>query len=114
MDDAHRMVAARYVENNPVAAGAVERAEAWPWSSARAHVEARADGLTDVAALARHVPDWRAMLARGLDAGDETERIERALRTGRPLGSPAWRRALVATYGLAVDPPARGRPPRSR
>jgi putative transposase len=114
MDDAHLMVAARYVENNPVAAGAVERAEAWPWSSARAHVEGRTDGLTDVAALARHVPDWRAMLARGLEAGDETERIERALRTGRPLGSLAWRRALVATYGLAADPPARGRPPRSR
>lgn len=35
MDDAHLMVAARYVENNPVVAGAVGRAESWPWSSAR-------------------------------------------------------------------------------
>ena len=74
----------------------------------------RADGLTDIAALARHVPDWRAMLARGLEAGDGRERIERALRTGRPLGSPAWSRALAATYGIAVEPPARGRPRRSR
>ena len=114
MDDAHLMVAARYVENNPVTAGAVDRAEAWPWSSARAHVGGRSDGLTDVAALARHVPDWRAMLARGLEAGDEAERIERALRTGRPLGSPAWRRTLAATFGIPLDPPVRGRPPRPR
>lgn len=113
MDDAHLMAAARYVENNPVAAGMVARAEAWPWSSARAHCEGIDDGLTDAAALGRHVPDWGAMLDRGLEAGDESERIERALRNGRPLGSPAWRRAVAETFGLAVDPPARGRP-RSR
>ncbi len=113
MDDAHLMVAARYVENNPVVAGMVGRAEAWPWSSARAHCEGRDDGLTDVAALGRHVANWRAMLSRGLETADEAERIERALRTGRPLGSPAWRRALATTCGLAADPPARGRPCRA-
>jgi putative transposase len=114
MDDSHLMVAARYVENNPVAAGVVGRAEAWAWSSARAHVDGRGDGLTDVEALGRHVPDWRAMLARGLEAADEAERIERALRTGRPLGSPAWRQALAATHGVPADPPVRGRPRRLR
>lgn len=90
MDEAHLMVAARYVENNPVAAGLVARAEAWPWSSARAHVEGRPDGLTDIAALAAHVPNWRAMLARGLEAADDDERIARAMRSGRPLGAGIW------------------------
>lgn len=113
MDDEHLMVAARYVENNPVVAGMVGRAEAWPWSSARAHCEGRDDGLTDVAALGRHVANWRAMLGRGLEAGDEAERIERALRSGRPLGSPAWRRTLAETCRFVVDPPARGRPRRA-
>jgi putative transposase len=94
MDDAHLMVAARYIENNPVAAGLVRRAEDWPWSSARAHVGGRGDGLTDVAALGRHVGDWRAMLERGLEAGDEAERVEQALRSGRPLGAAAWLAAL--------------------
>ncbi len=89
MDDAHLMAAARYVENNPVAAGLVGQAEAWPWSSARAHVAGRADGLTDIGALGAHVPDWRAMLARGLEAGDERERIAQAIRAGRPLGAAA-------------------------
>jgi len=114
MDDAHLMVAARYIENNPVAAGLVDRAEAWPWSSARAHVAGRPDGLTDVAALGRHVPDWRAMLERGLEAG-EAEAVERgiarALRSGRPAGGKAWLSALAERFAIAPAP-RRGRPPR--
>lgn len=34
-DDDHLMTTIFYVENNPVDAGLVERAELWPWSSAR-------------------------------------------------------------------------------
>lgn len=101
MDDAHLMVAVRYVENNPVAAGLVAQAEDWPWSSARAHVSKASDGLTDVGALGVHVPNWRAMLARGLEAADEREPIEQALRSGRPLGSLS---------GALSAPPRRGRP----
>ena len=110
MDDPHLMVAARYVENNPVAAGLVGRAQDWPWSSARAHVGGTADGLTDLAALAVHVPDWSAMLERGLEAADEAERIERALRSGRPAGAVSWLRTLAETRGLAMPPRPRGRP----
>ena len=110
MDEAHLMVAARYIENNPVAAGLVGHAEAWPWSSARAHVEWRPDGLTDLAGLGIHVANWRAMLARGLEAADERERIAASIRSGRPLGSPAWLQALVAR-GL---PAALARPARHR
>jgi len=110
MDDAHLMVVARYVENNPVAAGLVDRAGAWPWSSARAHLTGRPDGLTDIAALARHVADWRAMLERGLEAGGEEEaRIARAIRSGRPVGSDSWRKALAERFAIA-PPPKRGRP----
>lgn len=83
MDDAHLMVAARYIENNPVAAGMVTRAEDWPWSSARAHVSGQSEGLTDVTALGQHVRNWRAMLADGLEASDA---VETALKTGRQVG----------------------------
>jgi putative transposase len=110
MDDAHLMVATRYIENNPVAAGLTWRAEAWPWSSAKAHIEGRADGFTDLAALGRHVPNWRAMLARGLDAGDEDERIAKAMRSGWPAGAEPWLRSLADRFGIALDRPRRGRP----
>lgn len=36
--DAHLMVAAAYIDLNPVRAGVVDRPESWPWSSYRAHV----------------------------------------------------------------------------
>jgi putative transposase len=85
MDDRHMMVAARYIENNPVTAGIVKTAEDWRWSSARAHIDQRDDGLTDWHAIGQHVPNWRAMLAEGLEAG---ALVELHLKTGQPLGKP--------------------------
>jgi len=89
MDDGHLMVAARYVENNPVRAGLCRRAEDWHWSSARAHILGVDDGLTDVAALGDHIRNWRAFLADGLEAADRDDEIEAAMRSGRPLGRPS-------------------------
>ena len=85
MDDRHMMVAARYIENNPVSAGIVESAEDWRWSSARAHIDQRDDGLTDWNAIGQNVPNWRAMLVDGLEAG---ALVELHLKTGQPLGKP--------------------------
>lgn len=114
MDDAHLMVAARYVENNPVAAGLVREAEAWAWSSARAHVTGRPDGLTDARALGVHVPNWRAMLARGLEAGDADEAIERALRSGGPIGAPPWLATLADRFGALPGARRQGRPHKNK
>jgi putative transposase len=90
MDDSHLMVAVRYVENNPVKAGLVASAGAWPWSSARAHLDGLDDGLTDNAALAPFITNWRAYLAEGLEAADKDEAVESALRSGRPMGQEVW------------------------
>jgi putative transposase len=109
MDDAHLMAAVRYVEANPVAAGLVEAAGDWHWSSARSHIagkRAEDDPLTDVAALGKHVRNWRSMLRHGLEAGDlgaegeaVAEAIEARLRTGRPLADAEqvvdWEAALA-------------------
>ena len=86
MDDAHLVTAIRYMELNPVA----QRAEDWPWSSAKAHVSGKPDGLTDITATAGLLGKWRAMLEQGLEAGNldpEETAIEAQLRTGRPRGS---------------------------
>jgi putative transposase len=100
MDDAHLMAAIRYVENNPVAANMVGAAQDWPWSSAQSHVQGRRtrhDPLTDLAALKDAVPNWRAMLRHGLEAGGVSahgeaiaEAVEARLRTGRPLAAEDW------------------------
>ncbi len=110
MDDTHLMVAVRYIETNPVKAGMVARAEDWPWSSARAHINGVPDRLTDVDALGRHVANWRAMLAMGLEAADWDESVERALRSGRPLADDGWIARLEAESGARLAVPRRGRP----
>lgn len=90
MDDAHLMVAVRYVENNPVKAGLVGAAGDWRWSSARAHLDGIDDGLTNVAAIGQHIANWRAYLADGLEAAERDEAVEAAMRSGRPLGRATW------------------------
>lgn len=124
MDDAHLLAAVRYVENNPVAARMVARAEDWRWSSARSHVAGRrlpGDVLTDVAALKAHVPNWQAMLRHGAElgnAGEQAERmadaIEARLRTGRPLGAAEWVAAQEVALGRPLAPKKRGPKPKAR
>ncbi|MFZ5706314.1 MAG: hypothetical protein ACOY5R_13780 [Pseudomonadota bacterium] len=119
MDDRHLMIAARYVEQNPVAAGLVAQAGDWRWSSARSHLAGRRtadDPLTDVEALARHVPDWAAFLCDGVEAAgsDEAllnprEAIESRLATGRPLAGEDWIARQEAALARPLAPRKRGR-----
>src|ERR1700723_2730985 len=45
MDEAYLVAAARYVPMNPVRARLVAHPRDWPWSSARAHLTGKDDGL---------------------------------------------------------------------
>jgi putative transposase len=114
MDNAHLMAAVRYVENNPVAAGMVARAQDWDWSSAGSHIKGkrlRHDPLTDVAALGQHVANWRALLKFGMEAADDQaapEVIEARIRTGRPLASPEWIAEAEAAMDRKLGPQRRG------
>ncbi|MFC5322932.1 hypothetical protein [Bradyrhizobium oligotrophicum] len=46
MDEAHLAAALRYVSLNPVRARMVARPQDWAWSSTRAHLRGRDDGVT--------------------------------------------------------------------
>lgn len=119
MDDAHLMVAVRYVENNPVAAGIVAEAGNYRWSSARSHLagtRADDDPLTNIGALGRHVHNWRAMLREGLeamDSPDAVEAIEARLRTGRPLADPDWIAKTEALIARKLAPQKPGPKPKA-
>ena len=86
MDETYLLAAARYVEMNPVAAGIVENAAAWPWSSARAHLAATDDEFVTVAPQLEMARDWRLFLA-GAAEEEQVNEIRKHERTGRPLGS---------------------------
>jgi putative transposase len=110
MDDAHLMAAARYVELNPVRARLVDGAEDWPWSSARAHLEGRDDGLASAAPLLGREGDWRAFHDQGLSE-DEHKALQAGERTGRPLGSAEFVAALERDLGRPLARQKPGRKP---
>ena len=112
MDEEHLMAAARYVAMNPVRARLVERAEDWPWSSVRAHLIGRDDGLVELAPLLSRCGGRFADLI-----GEETDAaLVAALRAaetiGRPLGPPEFLDRLAALAGRDPRPGTRGRKPR--
>ena len=77
LDEAHLLAGARYVELNPVRAHLAKTPQAWPWSSAAAHLAGRDDELVSVEPLLSRVPDWAGFLAAGLQK-EEHEALQRA------------------------------------
>ena len=100
------MAAARYVPMNPVRAQLTTRAADWPWSSARAHLAGRDDGLAMVNPLLDRIGDFAAFLAGAEDAGARAA-LRAAESTGRPLGNEAFIEGLEHLLGRRL---ARGRP----
>lgn len=109
MDERYLYAAMRYVERNPVAAGMVQQAEDYHWSSAKAHVFKQQDPLLSPSFLEEQIPDWSAYLR--IDEPTPAP-IERHLSTGRPLGDRVFVRALEQRVGRALG---KGKPgPRSK
>jgi putative transposase len=100
----------RFIENGPVRAGLVKRAEDYPWSSARYHVLGVPDPvMRNGCFLKNEVADWRAYLA-----GRANElvliRTRQSLKTGRPAGDKGFVRGLEGIVGRRLLALPRGRP----
>jgi putative transposase len=106
-DEAHTIAAARYVELNPVRAQLVAQPIDWPWSSARAHLTGRDDGLTKIEALGLSSAAWTDILQSALEA-PLLDEIRAAERTGRPLGDERFIRAVEHATGRLLMPGKRG------
>lgn len=98
MDNNYLLATARYVELNPVRAGLVKMPEAYPWSSAAAHLAGRDDKLVKVAPLLEIVSNWREFLLETIPL-KKTEELRRHERTGRPLGNGDFLIKLEKTIG---------------
>jgi putative transposase len=85
MDEEHLAAALRYVALNPVRVRLVARAQDWRWSSTRAHLRGKDDGVTTLKPIRDRFPHFADLLASEPE-DDLFERLRAAESIGRPLG----------------------------
>jgi putative transposase len=110
MDEQYLAAALRYVSLNPVRARLVGRAQDWRWSSTRAHLRGRDDGLTALAPIKERFPRFADLLASAPD-DDLFERLRAAESIGRPLGDDRFLARLERRTGRSLKPGKRGPKP---
>lgn len=109
--------AVAYLETLPVQMGQAGAAVDWVWSSARHHLGLRRDAL-----VTEHPAYWALgntpferelahahKLREGVDPA-LSERIQRAVLQGRPLGSAAFASSVAERTGIPMEGRPRGRP----
>jgi putative transposase len=110
MDEDYLAAALRYVALNPVRARLVGRAQDWRWSSTRAHLRGRDDGLTALQPIKDRFPRFADLLATEA-APEAFERLRAAESIGRPLGSDRFLARLERRTGRTLKPARRGPKP---
>jgi putative transposase len=110
MDEEHLVAALRYVSLNPVRARLVARAEDWRWSSTRAHLRGKDDGLTARAPIEDRVSRFADLLVGAPDTG-LFKRLRAAESIGRPLGDNDFLAHIERRTGRVLKPGKRGPKP---
>ncbi|MFH1416059.1 MAG: transposase [Elusimicrobiota bacterium] len=85
LDEFYLYSAIRYIENNPVRAGLVEKAEDYLWSSAKSHVSKEKDILCCDNFVISEIKDWSLFLAERV-TDKEINRFKEHTCIGRPFG----------------------------
>ena len=110
-DDQHFLTVCRYVEQNPLRAGLVQRAEDWRWSSLRSYCTGAATKgdivLTDWPV--RRPANWVSFVNAALTL-KELEELRLSVQRGRPFGSERWKTGAANQLALQSTMRARGRP----
>jgi len=110
MDEAYLAAALRYVSLNPVRARLVERAQDWRWSSTRAHLRGKDDGLTAREPVRDIVPDFAGLLSSAPEQ-NLFDSLRAAESIGRPLGSDRFLARIERLTGRVLKPGKRGPKP---
>jgi putative transposase len=113
MDEPYLYSAMRYVEQNPVKAGMVERANQYDWSSAKAHTLSTKDPILSPCYLTDQISDWSKYLAEP-NEDKQDEEIKSHSSRGIPLGD----KAFLSKIGAVIDQPLiyrpKGRPTKTK
>ena len=109
-NDLYLWAVVRYIERNPSKVGLAESAEAYLWSSAKAHITGTGDLLLGTSSwLSPQEQGTYAEFVRTED--EETDRaIRSATRCGRPFGSESFIDMLEFRLNQPLKPKKPGRP----
>lgn len=110
-DDEHFLTVCRYVEQNPLRAGLVQRAEDWRWSSLRSSITRTAkQGEPMLSDWPVPKPaDWVSFVNQALTI-KELEELRLSAQRGRPFGNESWKTRMAEQLGLESTLRLRGRP----
>ncbi len=108
-DDEHFITVCRYVEQNPLRAGLVARAEDWRWSSLGLRSATRSDGRFLTEWPVPRPLDWLSYVNQALTA-KELDALRLSAQRGRPYGSERWQTSVANHLGLESTLRSRGRP----
>lgn len=100
MDEQYLLATVKYVELNPVKAKLCGNPEQWPWSSTRAYLAKRDDGVVTTAPMLGRINDWRAYLGTGVDYEED---IKKFTSSGRPAGDQQFIQRLEALTGCDLQ-----------
>jgi len=101
---------ARYVEQNPVRAGMVEKAEDYPYSSARAHVNGSKDAVLGEELFSNDRKADYTLLLRSDMPRKEIEHLRYVTKTGRPFGNEGFVVEMERKLERRLSQRQRGRP----
>lgn len=99
-----------YVEQNPLRAKLVHRAEEWQWSSLWRREGGKVTHLKMLAELPIMLPSNYLTLVNTLPSDDQLEPLRRSVNKGTPFGSDAWTDEMVGKYNLGSTVRSPGRP----
>ena len=115
LDEPHLIVAAKYIERNPVRAKIINKPWQWKWSSALAHVNKAVELPLKLADFFKitgmSYGSWREYIDYKDDAKTLNE-IRKHTLTGRPLGSVLFIEKLEKWFGRRLSALPIGRPKR--
>jgi putative transposase len=113
LDEPHLILAARYIERNPVRAGLVKTPWQWQWSSAIAHINGQKNGpikLGDLLGIIGVQKDYWQKYISSVESSGFLQEIRKYTLNGRPLGKPTFVDKLEAELKRNLSALPIGRP----
>jgi len=95
-----------------VRARLVKRARDWRWSSTRAHLSGKDDGITALIPIRERFPRFADLLATDPAAG-MFDRLRASESIGRPLGDDGFLAAIERLMARRLRPDKRGPKPKA-